>query len=136
MRKRGPSAAEIETIGRELVKYWAASRKPLKPYVDGRLPWSGALRTVRGSLREALKSQSRGVHIPISVRQRWLDFSGDYGTDIRETGAEPLTVRPGIRWAASEWLEIQAAADATGVTAAEFVRGAALLAAQETRESK
>lgn len=129
----GPSAAEIEAVGRLLLKYRRASaQKALAPFLHGDSPWDQALRRVKELLKDAITDLERGHKIPIAARNQLNNFAAKYGTTTRTViGAEPLDIRKTLRFGESEWAMYERAAKERNMTPTEFIRYAAAKTALE-----
>lgn len=126
-----PSAGEIAAVAAVLARYWPGARKSLALYLEGKAPWEGGLRVVKGLLKEAISDANRGPKIPIGSRQQLLMFAARYGTTTRTVeGTAPLTVKKTVRYTDAEWAVIEAAAAKQGIPTTEFARNAAYLAAR------
>lgn len=133
-RAPGPTSKEIREVGEILAKYGGkAAREALALYRNGSAPWDGALRAVRTQIREMQRQTRHGSNFPISARDALTAFAAKYGTETRatSTGTEPLTVKNTMRWAPADWAAVMAAAEKQGITSTEFVRNAAVMAAQK-----
>lgn len=132
-RPPAPTTAEIREVGEILAKYGGkAAREALALYRNGSAPWDGALRTVRTLIRETFRQPQRGSKFPVGARDILYAFAADFGTETRATsvGTEPLTVKNTMRWGPTEWGAIMAAAAKQGIKPTEFVRNAAVMAAE------
>jgi hypothetical protein len=135
-RAPAPTADEIRNTGELLAKYWPGARKDLTVFLDNKAPWDGALRTVRGHLKDAIAEVKQGAKIPISARLALTEFAAQYGTETRSTaGPEPREIRQNVRWSRTEMAAIEAAAEKLGLNPTDFVRNAAMMAAQKEFEA-
>lgn len=126
-----PTSGELAEIGGILAKYWPGARKALAPYLNNHTPWDMSLRTIRTVLREAVADVERGRKLPVSTRVQVLTFAGKYGTDTRASvGVAPLTHRKNVRFSNSQMDAIAAAAAKANMEISEFIRNAAVMAAE------
>lgn len=129
-----PTADEIRTVAESLAKYdWPGARKQLRPYLNGEMSWDMALRTIRLMLKKVVADTSRGSKIPVGVRAQLTDFAARYGTQTRGMlSASPMTARYTVRFGSEHDAAIRAAAKAQRISVTDFVRNAAILAAEST----